>query len=303
MSGIISYTARVLRSAIALLASAAVVVQPVLAQSITPLGGARVVDAPNGVPLVMIEAPNAQGVSHNTYDRFDVDTRGVVLNNIDTNYGLTGLAGFVPGNANLKNGAASLIINEVTGADISELDGYVEVGGARADVVIANPYGITCNGCGFINTDHAVLTTGALVMSEGALRGFDVERGVLAIGELGANASGVSQFDLIARKVTFAGSVHGQRVRVIAGRNDVIFATGEATAKAPDGSSSPELAIDSTVFGGMYANKITIVSTEAGVGVRAPQKMSAGAGGMRITADGRLVGCVFRRRGGAILFG
>ncbi|MFQ9505556.1 MAG: filamentous hemagglutinin N-terminal domain-containing protein [Veillonella sp.] len=32
--------------------------------------------------------------------------------------------------------------------------------GQRASVVVANPNGITVNGGGFLNTDHAVLTTG-----------------------------------------------------------------------------------------------------------------------------------------------
>jgi hypothetical protein len=41
--------------------------------------------------------------------------------------------------------------------------------------------------------------------------------------------------------------------------------------------------------GGMYANAITITSTEDGVGVRAPTEMAANAGEMMITADGRLV--------------
>ena len=33
----------------------------------------------------------------------------------------------------------------------SRLKGYVEVAGKKADVVIANPSGIQCDGCGVIN--------------------------------------------------------------------------------------------------------------------------------------------------------
>ncbi|MEJ2017195.1 MAG: filamentous hemagglutinin N-terminal domain-containing protein, partial [Maritimibacter sp.] len=285
-----------LRRVVAFTSSAAValqiVVQPLYAQSVVTDGGANgatVLITANGTPMVMVNTPNTQGLSHNTFDRFDVGTEGLILNNADQNYVLTNLAGYVQGNSAVSGGSASVILNEVTGTNASDLNGYMEVAGNTADVIVANAYGITCNGCGFINTDHVALTTGAPSISAGVLTGFSVEDGTIAIGELGADATGVSQFDLIARKVSFGGAVQGQNVRVVAGRNDVLYATGEATAKAADGSTAPDLAIDSTALGGMYANSITINSTEAGSGVRAPQTMSASAGGMHITADGRLV--------------
>ncbi len=285
-----------LRRVVAFTSSAAValqiVVQPLYAQSVVTDGGANgatVLITANGTPMVMVNTPNTQGLSHNTFDRFDVGSEGLILNNADQNYVLTNLAGYVQGNSAVSGGSASVILNEVTGTNASDLNGYMEVAGNTADVIVANAYGITCNGCGFINTDHVALTTGAPSISAGVLTGFSVEDGTIAIGELGADATGVSQFDLIARKVSFGGAVQGQNVRVVAGRNDVLYATGEATAKAADGSTAPDLAIDSTALGGMYANSITINSTEAGSGVRAPQTMSASAGGMHITADGRLV--------------
>ncbi len=285
-----------IKRGVAIVSSSAValqmIVQPIYAQSIVSDGaasGPTVLTTANGTPMVMVNAPNAQGLSHNTYSQFDVGTNGAILNNSNQNYVLTNLGGYVQGNAALSGGTASVILNEVTGANPSDLQGYLEVAGDRADVIVANPYGITCNGCGFINTDHAVLTTGSPSFSSGALSGFSVDGGAIAIGALGVDATGVSQFDLIARQFTFEGAVQGQAVRVIAGRNDVLYATGDVTVKASDGSAGPALAIDSTVLGGMYANSITIKSTEAGAGVRAPQTMSAGAGGMHITADGRLV--------------
>lgn len=109
--------------------------------------------AANGVPVVDIVAPNAQGVSHNKYQRFDVDQRGVILNN-SAAIVRTQLGGYIAGNDNLKGGEASLILNEVTSALPSSLRGYIEVGGKAAPVVIANPYGITCDGCGVINSQR-----------------------------------------------------------------------------------------------------------------------------------------------------
>lgn len=72
----------------------------------------------------------------------------------------TQLAGYVGGNPNLAGGSARIILNEVTHANPSQLNGYLEVAGQRAQVVVANPWGISCSGCGFINTQQAMLSTG-----------------------------------------------------------------------------------------------------------------------------------------------
>ncbi|MGB0960923.1 MAG: filamentous hemagglutinin N-terminal domain-containing protein, partial [Halocynthiibacter sp.] len=266
------------------------VVQPVFAQAtVVPAAtGPAIVQAPNGVDVVQINTPNSTGVSHNTYDQFNVGPNGLILNNINSNFASTQLGGIIEGNSNLQEGAASVILNEVVGPNPSSLTGYLEVGGTRADVVVANPYGITCNGCGFINADRLTLTTGTPEFSGDHFTGVSVEDGKIAIGENGLDASDALRFDLISRQVDFAGTVKGQEINVVAGRNNVIYATGEIIKKAPNGTS-PALSIDSTVLGGMYAGAISITSTEEGVGVKAPQNMSASTGGMTITADGRLV--------------
>ncbi|WP_157946987.1 filamentous hemagglutinin N-terminal domain-containing protein, partial [Thalassobius sp. I31.1] len=266
------------------------VVQPALAQAVVPAtGGPTVTAAQNGVGVVIINTPDANGVSHNQYTDFNVDASGLILNNIDGNFGQTQLGGLIAGNGNLVNGSASLIINEVTGGNRSALTGYLEVGGARADVIVANPNGITCDGCGFVNTDRMTLTTGTPVFGPSGFTGLEVNGGDIAIGANGANALDSTRFDLLSRQITVAGAVQGQQIRVVAGRNDIVYATDAVTERAPDGSAAPSLAIDSTVVGGMYANAITLNSTEDGVGVRAPANMAASAGQMHVTADGRLV--------------
>ena len=114
----------------------------------------------SGVTKVNITTPNGAGVSHNSYQQFDVPKTGVVLNN-GANNSNTRIAGWVEGNPNLRPGQeAKLILNEVVGGKPSQLQGYLEVAGTKADVIVANENGITCNGCGFINTGRASLVSG-----------------------------------------------------------------------------------------------------------------------------------------------
>lgn len=95
----------------------------------------------------------------------------------------TQIAGLVDGNPWLARGEASVILNEVNSRDPSQLNGYIEVAGRKAQVVIANPAGITCEGCGFINANRATLTTGQAQLNNGQLTGYDVERGEIVIQE------------------------------------------------------------------------------------------------------------------------
>ncbi len=60
------------------------------------------------------------------------------------------------------------------------------------------------------------------------------------------------------------------------------------TVKADDGSEKPALAIDGSHFGAMYANRISIIATEDGVGVRLPDDMATGNGDFTITAAGKI---------------
>ncbi|MEM9522597.1 MAG: filamentous hemagglutinin N-terminal domain-containing protein, partial [Pseudomonadota bacterium] len=154
---------RFLDRIIAAVSTAAVVIQPVLAQTVvtSPDGSDLNAGSGNGVPLVMIAGADPDGVSHNLFGQFDVGSEGLILNNNATNgVVMTELGGLIVPNANVTGNAASVILNEVTGANASRLLGALEVGGTAADVIVANPYGITCDGCGFLNTGHLTLTTG-----------------------------------------------------------------------------------------------------------------------------------------------
>lgn len=157
----------------------------------TPNDGRRayVDQTQNGLPKVNIATPNGAGVSHNVYQEFNVGKQGLILNN-GTNNSNTSLAGWVEGNPNLTPGnEAKMILNEVVGAKQSQLQGFLEVAGKKADVIIANENGITCNGCGFINTSRITLSTGTPLWGNGGqLDSLKVRQGSLVIGADGLSA-------------------------------------------------------------------------------------------------------------------
>jgi filamentous hemagglutinin len=251
-------------------------------------GNTNLGQAANGVPIVNIATPNGSGLSHNKFSDYNVGQQGLILNNATDRTQSTQLGGIILGNPNLRGGAAGLILNEVTGANSSQLKGYTEVAGQGAHVIVANPHGITCNGCGFINTPHATLTTGTPIIDSGRLSRFDVDGGAITIEGAGLNASNVEQFDLITRSAKLNAEIYANRLNIITGRNQVDATTLTATAKADDGSAKPQLAIDSSALGGMYAGAIRLVGTEAGVGVKLAGDMAASAGDIQIDSNGHL---------------
>ncbi|HJV72807.1 MAG TPA: filamentous hemagglutinin N-terminal domain-containing protein, partial [Noviherbaspirillum sp.] len=241
----------------------------------------------NGRPLVQITTPNAAGVSHNLYNQFNVDSGGTILNNAKSVVS-TQLGGYVGANPNLANGSARIILNEVTGPSVSQLRGYTEVAGQRAEVVIANPNGISCDGCGFINTSRGLLTTGTPVFGgDGSLDAFRVTKGQIQIGPNGLNSSNVDQLDLIARSVAVNGELWANRLNVIAGPNLVSYADLGVQVIQGEGNT-PTVGIDVAQLGGMYANKIRLIGTEAGVGVNSLGNIAAQAGDLMIDSQGRI---------------
>jgi len=256
-----------------------------------------VTSSANGTPVVNIATPNSAGVSHNKFNTYDVAKGGLILNNSAAN-GVSLIGGGTTGNANLAGGqAASLILNEVVKANAgSMLAGYQEILGHSAELVIANPWGITCNGCGFVNTPRVTLTTGAPTLNaSGALAGFTITGGQLAIGGNGLDATRQSTLDLLARAVSINGNVIvGSKtngisgdLQVLAGSNSFDYANRTGTA-TPGTGASPQFAIDSSVLGGMYADRIRLLVNEHGAGVRLAGNVAAAADDLVITADGRI---------------
>ncbi|WP_306108700.1 filamentous hemagglutinin N-terminal domain-containing protein [Pseudomonas sp. Fl4BN1] len=251
-------------------------------------GGTTLGQAGNGVPIVNIATPNGSGLSHNQFSDYNVGQQGVILNNATNRTQQTQLGGIILGNPNLGGRAANVILNEVNGGSPSQLKGYTEVAGQSAHVIVANPYGVTCNGCGFINTPKATLTTGKPVIENGQLQRYQVDQGSVAIEGAGLNANNIDQFEIITRSARVNAEIQAKHLAVIAGANDVDAKTLKATARAANPADAPQLAIDSSALGGMYAGAIKLVGTEAGVGVKLDGKMIASGGDIQLDANGQL---------------
>ncbi|WP_277593093.1 hemagglutinin repeat-containing protein [Pseudomonas chlororaphis] len=265
--------------------------QPLWAQAegiVVSAPGTSLGQAGNGVPIVNIATPNGSGLSHNQFHDYNVGQQGLILNNATDRTQSTQLGGIIVGNPNLKGVAAQTILNEVNGGSPSQLRGYTEVAGQSAHVIVANPYGISCNGCGFINTPKATLTTGKPVIENGQLSRYQVDQGQVTIEGATLNANNVDRFEIITRSAKINAEIQAKNLSIVTGRNDVNARTLNTTARADDGSAKPELAIDSSALGGMYAGAIKLVGTEAGVGVKLDGKLIASGGDIQLDANGHL---------------
>ncbi|MFP4852645.1 glycohydrolase toxin TNT-related protein [Paraburkholderia sp. BR14264] len=297
--------------------SAPITFQPKITQT-TGAGG--------GVPVVNITAPNATGISLNKYQRFNIDPVGLILNNsLMGGTSLTG--GDLQANPNLVGRTASVIVNQVTStgaAYASLLNGPLEVFGAPATVIIANPNGITTNGTGFTNTIGVTLTTGTpqfLSDLKGTVTdfnsaqaiGYSVTGGHIQVeGNAGVNGPGagiegtVGTIDLIGETIGINAPLYaGSRINAIAGRQFVlpsaVSSNGTTYATSANGSDNSAnainsanghanngLAIDATVFGAMTAGQIQVIGTAAGMGVRTDAQMAANTGDLLLSSNGDL---------------
>ncbi|MBG3014627.1 hemagglutinin repeat-containing protein [Proteus faecis] len=257
-----------------------------------------VINTQNGLQQVNIVAPNSAGISHNQYRQFDVEQKGAILNNsvVMTS---TQTAGMIQGNPNLNanTAPARVILNEINSNNPSQIKGFLEVAGSKAQVIVANPAGIICNGCGTINAGRMTLTTGKPQLdSDGSLVGYQVERGVIRIegGGLNGDSRHDTQYvDLLARAVEInAGVWAKEKIDVVAGRNN-IDAQNKATAlnnkENKDSNIQPEFAIDMGQMGGMYSGQIRMVGTEDGVGVRNQAGHLQADKTLTVTSNGQLV--------------
>jgi filamentous hemagglutinin family protein len=290
---------------VALPLAALLVPFPVAAQTVQVVvapgsGNTRVYTTPgaNGVPVVEVNTANAAGLSHNKFTHYNVPTQGLALNNAaPTQFNVNSqLAGTITTNFNLK-APAGVILNEVVAPNASTIAGFTEIVGGKADLVVANPYGIAVKGGGFINTDRVTLATGTPILgANGALTGLRVGQGELTIAKdaalealNGLNASNVSVLNLLARSVKVDGQLNAQDLVIATGPHDFDYASRTVTANSSAAAGvAPALALDSSAVGGMYANRIRLVATEAGVGVRMLGDVAATTDDLAVDAAGRV---------------
>ncbi|VVE72747.1 tRNA nuclease CdiA-2 [Pandoraea captiosa] len=285
----------------------------------------KITTSGNGVPVVNITAPNAAGISLNQYQTFNVDAAGLILNNSLLN-GTSLNGGAIAANPNLSGRTASTIVNQVTwsgSAYASALNGPLEVFGAPATVIIANPNGISVRGAGFTNTIGVTLATGTPQFlsapggtptdfaNAGAL-GFNVTSGHIQLeGNAGANGPGsgiegtVGAIDLIGQTVGVNAPLYaGTRINVITGNQQVstgaVDGTGTRYITTANGAANTAqavqratgdtqvLAIDATRFGAMTAGQIQVIGTTAGLGVRMAGDLASTAGDLTLSSGGDL---------------
>ncbi|WP_103575639.1 hemagglutinin repeat-containing protein [Campylobacter concisus] len=222
-----------------------------------------ILKAPNETLIINITNPDSKGVSINEYSRFNTPPTGTILNNSNKNID-TKIAGQIDANYRL-NKEASLIINKVNSAEKSSLKGNLEVAGSRADVVIANPNGISVDGLNMINSRSLTLTTGNINKLSPKEIELISDKSIDIVGD-GLNDKSSDYTNVISNAINLNSNIHANELniigeKVVASSKDRLY--NDVKAKNQENSFS----LDSSALGGMYANKIKLVGTSNGVGV------------------------------------
>ncbi len=238
----------------------------------------------NDIPVVNIADPNSNGLSHNKFKNYNVNSNGLILNNSKDTSVNTQLSGYIYGNKNL-NSNAKVILNEITSSNRSRLNGYTEIAGQVSDLVIANPNGISINGAGFINTNNVTITTGKPNILNGNISSFSIKGGDISIEGNGLDTSAQISTHIYTSYLQLNAKVHANDLDIKLGSNEIDYNTKEILSSS---DSSQTLLLDSSALGGMYANKIALVGTSSGVGVNLPPEVLASTGDITITNDGKI---------------
>lgn len=166
----------------------------------------------------------------------------------------------------MATGSATAIVNQVNSSNPSNLTGNIEIAGSKADLIIANPSGISIDGATIINAGTSTLTTGTPIINGGDLSGFSVNDGTISVQGDGLNALGSDYTNILARSTAINAGIWANELSIITGVNTISRDSSNITANTGV-TPAPLFAIDSSALGGMYANKINLIGTEVGVGV------------------------------------
>ena len=263
---------------------------PTFGAGVVPDGGTvtTVVSGANGRQIVNI-APAVSGVSQNTYTQFNVGTAGVTLNNVGIN--------------------ARTIVNQVTSTNPSLISGELSVAGPRANVVLANPNGITVDGGSFVNTGHLALSTGQISFTDVQIApglnqrnvNLDTSSGTITVGPNGLTGTLIG-LDMLARNINVQGPVNNTFssptavTRLTAGTSRAVINTGlsptdnghdwlQLTPPSQQQTAS-SYAIDITAAGSLTSGRIELIVTDKGPGVRSAGALNASYGDFVLTSNG-----------------
>ena len=263
----------------ALLIGTAAVAQVVLPDGGTSTGFTL---APDGKITVDLAPANGAGISHNTYTNFSVATAGVDLDNTAV--------------------GAGTIINEVTSANLSYLEGALTVIGPQGHVIIANPNGINVDGGKFITTGQVGLTTGTISFDGAGQPLATIGGGGIEVGP-GALGGTMAGLDLIAKSIRINGGIAfdpgapAGSINLLAGDRVVSFDEARAnggvlpwamTENFGAGAGDAVL-VDITRGGSLDGGRISIAVSDQGAGVRFAGNALASVGGFKLTSSGELV--------------
>jgi filamentous hemagglutinin family protein len=240
-------------------------------------------------PSINIATPNSAGVSHNKFTEFNVGQSGLILNNSTTDVN-TVLGDAVAANPLLNGRSASIILNEVTGKNASTLNGGIEVVGANARVIIANPNGIIANSAHFTNADHVSLVAGKVVLDRsGNIDTFTTDAGEIRIEGMGLDASSTKQVDLVTRTLLTNANLQKNKITLVTAKGEFDAATLTKKDAVSSDKSTKDIAIDVAQLGGMHADSIRLVGKESGVGVNVGNEVDTLTGNLSLTSNGLAV--------------
>ncbi len=237
-----------------------------------------VLNTANGLPQIDITTPTRAGVSVNRFTQLDIDSQGAIFNNGRT-ASQTALAGWVAANPALLAQPARVIVGEIRSSVPTVLSGPAEIAGNKADLIIANSAGITCDGCGFLHANRVELATGVPQLKDGALAGYALGQGSLHVTGKGLDGRGAEAVSLIS---------HATRINAGIWARQLELTLPDPQASTPGASMpSPSFALDVAAIGGMYAGRIYLVGSAHGLGVRNAGTIAA-TEQLTVTLDGKL---------------
>ncbi len=235
---------------------------------------------------INIEKPTRDGLSNNEVTDFDVNANGTILNN-SAERGRARLGNTeVSANPNITDREADVILFQVITNNSSDLNGRIEVFGSEAGVIIANPNGITCNGCGFINASKVDLVTGTANILRNTLNGFNINPAAYlrVLGRIGfVNDAVTDELNLASRYYEINAQVKANdTLRILAGNGRYNHITNTITSSSLLNPSTAPIDLGSS--SNLRANSIELLATEENADYGIINEGNISANSLNITA-------------------
>ena len=240
--------------------------------------------APNGVPIVQIAPTDEAGLSHNIWEKFNVTPKGLIINNAISDYN-SQIGGSIQGNRRLQQSAKGILF-QVAGTTPSQLRGPIEIAGEKAALIISNPNGLVIDGARLINIGRMTLAT-AIPRPDNTLRvtHFGTNDVDITIEGDGLDATGADSVDLYAQALHLNAKLHAHDLSLRLGSQDIYYLNG--TSSPNEHANLHKVLLDSSELGGMYADRITLVGSGAGLAVKLPSEVQVG-GNVQISIEGEI---------------